>query len=448
VPAGDARLLIACSGGADSGAALLLTRAARPAASLIACYVDHRLRSRTEIRKDIAAVNAQARAAGARVVIKRCGMPDFSPAYHSTSPEARARDLRYAALLEAARESGASLIVTGHQRDDLVESSLLALMRGSGIDGVAALRPRRRLASSIDIVRPLLWASKAELETALASKGIRYSIDATNADKRLRRNLVRALLGELETAVPGSLGAVARSAALLREDQALLEELTAQAWRSALTASSDLSVAALRSMPRALVRRVVRHAVRQQHGSARDFHFTHCDAVARAIAERRGGSFHAGETRVILSAGKLIVEAPRGAIKSPAGQEFAFRIERGHRQSIETPWGRLAFTRSKRPLRQAIGLDADRLPAGSMLAMRTARTGDKFTPAGRSHAVPLARFLAKAGIPEPRRTSMPVLCKDGTIIAVLGLRASAEYAAHPRHPILNVAFRAKLGKEP
>jgi tRNA(Ile)-lysidine synthase len=446
----DSSLLVACSGGADSGAALLLLRQARPQAKLYACYVDHALRPASDIKRDIRAVESHARAAGAKVIIEQpASAGRLGKGRPKTSLEARARELRYAALLRAARTVGARFVITGHQRDDLVESSLLALARGSGIDGVAAMRPRRRLGNGVGLARPLLWATKAQLEMLLREEGLEHSYDVTNTDLRLRRNLVRGLLHELEMEAPGSSGAIARSAALLREDQSLLEALTAQAWRSCqvIEDAGSLSAAKLRLLPLALLRRVVRYAVRDRSGSARDFHFSHCDAVARALLERRGGTFHAGAVRVVLSAGRLYVEGTTGAKASGLHER---QHQRSHERSTEvlvpkksgssrTPWGTVLLKRGS-ALEGAIALDAAQFLPGTRLFVRAPRAGDKVVPAGRHRPVSLARFLAKAGVVQPQRSSVPLLCKGDSIVAVLGIRAAEPYAARAGREVLSVAW--------
>lgn len=357
--------------------------------------------------------------------------------------EARAREFRYETLLRVAREIGARFVITGHQRDDLVESALLALTRGAGIDGVAAMRPRRPLGRGVDLVRPLLWASKQQLEALLASQSIPHALDATNADLRLRRNSVRALVRELEMVAPGASGAIARGAALLREDQALLQELTAQAWRACrANGGSDLSVAKLRALPRAMLRRVIRYAVREVQGNARDFHFSHCDAVARAVLERRGGRFHAGATSIVLSAGRLMVLSS-AHVERPAVHEL---VAPSLRSTNATPWGTLTLTRGM-ARKGALALDAKHFPPGTKLYIRQPRVGDKVVPAGRSRPVPLARFLAKAGIPNPRRGAVPLLCKGDTIVAVLGMRPMEPFAARAGGKVLSVALNADNTKE-
>lgn len=447
VPEDEPRLLVACSGGADSGATLLLIRHARRNVQLFACYLDHGLRPPADIKRDISAVRAQARASNARVLVERlpggASPNSLRHASSSTSVEARAREFRYETLLRVAREVGARFVITGHQRDDLVESTLLALTRGAGIDGVAAMRPRRPLGRGVDLVRPLLWASKEQLEAVLASQNIPHALDATNADLRLRRNSVRALVRELEMVAPGTSGAIARGAALLREDQVLLQDLTAQAWHACrANGGSELSVAKLRALPRAMLRRVIRHAVREVQGNARDFHFSHCDAVARAILERRGGRFHAGATSIVLSAGRLMIGSS-AHVEGPAVHEL---VVPSVRSASRTPWGTLTLTRG--PARKgALALDAKRFPPGTKLHVRQPRVGDKIVPAGHSRPVPLARFLAKAGVPNPRRGAVPLLCKGDTIVAVLGMRPVEPFAARGGGNVLSVALNADNTKE-
>ena len=195
---------MAVSGGADSAAALLLAREAMPDAILHAVYVDHGLRPRAGIERDIAAVRAQARHAGADVIARKVRVPR-----RGVSLEAAARAERYRALVRVAREVGAPVIITGHHRDDVVETMLLALVRGSGLDGLAAMRAQRQLAPGIALLRPLLQYGKAQLREFVRASGVAVAGDETNADLRLRRNAVRALVRELERAVPGASRSIA-----------------------------------------------------------------------------------------------------------------------------------------------------------------------------------------------------------------------------------------------
>jgi len=445
--------VIATSGGADSAAALLLMRHAAPHAKLIACYVDHGLRPAHSIARDVACVDRQARAAGAQMIVRRVDMGPSS----AGSPEERARAARYEALLAVARDSGAAFVVTGHQQDDLCETSLLALVRGAGIDGVAAMRPLRALGPGVALARPLMWATKAQCTDLARTAGMPISQDETNRDLRIPRNAVRALVAALERALPGASRTIARSATLLADDKALLERMSAAAWQSArIGDANELSSAALRRMPVALVRRVIRHALAASGAGRRDFSFEHCNAIAQAIRRGRGGSYHAGVARVVLSAGKLVVESS-GPLGVRPFAPVAIDLARLPRQVV-TPLGRLSLKprrtkgnvgASARAGHPAPGtasavqqLDADALRGAGTIEIRMPRPGDVCVPTGRSRPVSLARFLAKSGVPKPRRATAALLCAGGRIAAVLGLRVMEPFKPKQRSTVLEVGWRA------
>jgi tRNA(Ile)-lysidine synthase len=119
------------------------------------------------------------------------------------SPEAAARRVRYEALLEMAREAGASLVATAHQRDDRVESHLLAKQRRGGLASLAGPRERR----ADGVVRPLLSVSRREIVEFLRARGILWRRDRTNGDLSLARNRLRRELvihdGDLEALASG-----------------------------------------------------------------------------------------------------------------------------------------------------------------------------------------------------------------------------------------------------
>ncbi|HLW36957.1 MAG TPA: tRNA lysidine(34) synthetase TilS, partial [Candidatus Eremiobacteraceae bacterium] len=267
LPLEGATLLVACSGGVDSAAALALLRRAAPQSRLIACYIDHGLRPALAIRRDIAAVRDQARAANAEVCVRRVTAP-----LGRGSLEEQARLVRYALLADVAQEKDAHFVIAGQHSDDVAESLLLALIRGSGLDGVAAMPAKRALSASVMLVRPLLWADRSALQAFVETLGVRVSEDETNADVRLRRNAVRALLAAVERVMPGTRGNIARAARLLRGDKALLAVYTARAWRRCKSEKhAGLETRLLRTLPLPLLRRVIRYAIVAGCGSARNF---------------------------------------------------------------------------------------------------------------------------------------------------------------------------------
>jgi tRNA(Ile)-lysidine synthase len=438
----DGAFVLAASGGADSGAAMLLLRAIAPNATIVACYIDHGLRPRASIARDRAAVRAQARAAGAKMLVRRVHL-----GASGGSPEERARAARYRVLSATAGETGARFVVTGHHQDDVVETSLLALARGAGIDGAAAMRPLRPLRDGVSVVRPLLWATKAQCAALLERRGLAVSHDETNDDRTIPRNAVRALLAGLEKALPGASRSVARSAALLADDRALLEGMSAAAWRTALGFDGRLSAVKLRRMPVALVRRVVRHAVARSGAGLRDFSYEHCDTIAQAIKSGRGGRYHAGAVDVVLSAGKVIVQTRAATVASIASPAVSpMRIDlRSLPQSIATPFGLVTLARRAHTGRAIRKSDVQRLDLGALVAsgdieLRQARAGDRCIPSGRTRTVSLARFLAKSGVPKPLRGTTPVLCAGGRIAAVLGVRVMEPYKPKGKGPQLEVGW--------
>jgi tRNA(Ile)-lysidine synthase len=180
-------VLLAVSGGADSLALLFGAVEASPRTEwrLSVGHVHHGWRRR-ESDRDLAFVSDHARRLGLPFLARRCDARRAGSDL-GLSPEAAARHVRYSALAEMAREAGASLVATAHQRDDAVESLLIARERRGGLLRLAG----PRLLRADGVVRPLLEVGRREILAFLDARSLEHRRDSTNGDLGLTRNRVR-----------------------------------------------------------------------------------------------------------------------------------------------------------------------------------------------------------------------------------------------------------------
>ena len=249
-----ARLGVAVSGGPDSLALLLLAAAARPG-NVEAATIDHGLRP-----------EAQEEAAFVAAVCDRLGVRHATlTARWSEQPETaiqeRARNKRYRLLGYWAEERGLDAIVTAHHAEDQAETLLMRLARGSGVRGLAGMRPRSvSPGAHIRLVRPLLGWRRAELEEVCSRAGLTPVSDPSNQDERFERVRVRRSLTALDWL---DAGAVAHSAAILAEADAALDWAARAEW-DANVHERRASITYRRSdAPAEIVRRVVGRAIRK-----------------------------------------------------------------------------------------------------------------------------------------------------------------------------------------
>jgi len=209
------KYVVAVSGGVDSMVLLDLLRR-QPDVSLVVAHFDHGIRD--DSVRDRKLVEEAA---------VRYGLPCISEQGHlgSGTSEAAARTARYAFLRRVKETQGADAIITAHHQDDVLETAILNMLRGTGRKGLASLR------SVQDLVRPLLHVSKDEIRAYAAEHKIRWHEDTTNSDDAYLRNYIRhRLMPRLgETGKAQLLEHVEAAAALnLDIDELLLRDLQAQ----------------------------------------------------------------------------------------------------------------------------------------------------------------------------------------------------------------------------
>jgi tRNA(Ile)-lysidine synthase len=266
--AARAGMVVAVSGGPDSVALLHALLQLQPPL-LVVAHFNHQLRGpeadadEAFVRDLVTSLVAQGHQA-LRLSCERRDIAALATA-EQENVEAIARRERYRWLAKVACANGLSLVATGHTADDQAETVLHRLFRGTGLQGLRGIAARRPLEPGIDLIRPMLDVTRAEVLDFLKSGGHSSRLDSTNTDLEYTRNRIRhELLPYLEKhfnpAVREVLGRLAEQAEeLFAEQQAEVEELLRRAERPRAGDLIILDRATLQAASRRLVRDLFRH---------------------------------------------------------------------------------------------------------------------------------------------------------------------------------------------
>ncbi len=405
------RLCLAYSGGMDSTALLAALALLRPTAGfrLRALHVDHGLHPES-------AAWAAAACAQARRRHVRCEAIRVRIEGRGDSLEARARRERYRALLAALRAD--EVLLTAHHREDQLETMLLALARGSGVRGLAAIRAVTPFGATL-LLRPLLPVARAALERFVRRRRLSFSVDPSNQDERFDRNLVRLrVLPPLLARWPALAVTAARSASHLAEAQALLDQQAA----GLIAAAADgrgLRASVLRRWPLPVRGQALRHWLaaralpRPDHRRLQELagpllaarsDALPCVRWPGAVVRRHGD--------------RLLATAERGVAAAPPITAWDWRAQR------QLPLGEGALRLVPDPHGN---IDMAILPCP--LQVRYRRGGERL--AGTQGRIALKDLLQSLRVEPWERARVPLLVHSQRIIAVADLWLDAACRAGP-----------------
>lgn len=281
----EGKILVACSGGADSVALLLALHDAKY--FCVAAHINHGMRG-AQSDGDEEFVRELCARLKIPFVAKRLELPPHAG-------EAEMREARYGALLACARKYFCNTIATGHSANDHLETVLLNWLRGAGVVGMAGIAPVRELDGEVLLVRPLLGATRREICEFLRARGQDWREDASNQSPQYLRNRVRhelvPLLAELGHGEEPLLRQTLRASEIWREETRFLDEL-AQESLQALALLQEKSLLILdalkfRELPIALQRRVLRQAAFELDEETRDLGFARVEEARLHIMENK-----------------------------------------------------------------------------------------------------------------------------------------------------------------
>ncbi|MBQ8171656.1 MAG: tRNA lysidine(34) synthetase TilS [Oscillospiraceae bacterium] len=248
------RAVVALSGGADSVSLLFVLKeiSEELCFTVGACHVNHGLRGE-ESDGDMRFCQELCGRLGVELEVLDTDVRSFQKKHESI--EETARRVRYDFF---ARVSEGARLATAHNSNDSTETMLLNLMRGTGLKGLCGIPPVRG-----NIIRPLLYCTRAEVEEYCAENGLSYVTDKTNLSTDYTRNKVRhILLPEMQKINGSFLDTAERVRRNLCEDSELLESMAAQSLEAAKS-GCGYSVDALCTLPRPIRTRAIRTILMQ-----------------------------------------------------------------------------------------------------------------------------------------------------------------------------------------
>ena len=424
---------VAVSGGADSVCLLhLLAALAAPwGLRLTVLHLDHGLRGE-ESRADAEFVRAMAASLGLPIEIRHAAL---AQAGGNREQAARAARLRF--FRQAAAAHSLTHVAVGHTRSDQAETVLFRFLRGAGSAGLAAIRP----VTAEGIVRPLIEIGREEVRRFLRDRSLAWREDSTNAGSQFARNRIRhALLPELRAGWnPAIETTLAHTADWALAEEAFWESEIDRLAHGRLVEEDGrvlLSAAALRDLPLAAARRLVRRAVERAKGDLRGIDFLHGDAVLALAARTDGtGAFRAAGVRVRRSFDWLCFTRVTDKSTGISGYRFPASIP-GH---LELPGGNrsisLELIENKETFRscdyvynkEVNCLDWQRL--SGPLELRNWRPGDLYQPVGSARNKKLQTLFQQARIPVWERSEWPVLTDGDAVVWTRRFGPAARVAA-------------------
>ena len=338
------------------------------------------------------------------------------------SIESAARRLRYAFFAEASREQGIDLIATAHHADDNAETFLLNLLRGGGMTGLSGMRPKRLP----NIIRPMLFAKRSEIEEYCAQHDIPFVTDETNFSDDYTRNFIRhEILPRMERINPDCASAINRTQEILREEDDALAVYAEREFQRIAEVGQDrvgLQLDAFRELPVGLQSRLLRLAV-SEIGSLNDIEKQHIDALRElAVSGGTGRKFILPKKfSAFVSYNSLIIA------------QKTYKINRIETYPLmpdgETElWDEALISAGS--AEQAVfgkGTDLIQYFDAEMLdgaVVRTRRQGDTFRALGASGAKKLTDWMIDKKIPAEQRDVLPLVARGSEILWIVGYAVS------------------------
>ena len=429
----DALYLVALSGGADSVALLLCLKELGYRVEAVHC--NFHLRGEESLRDE-------------QFCEELCQREDIplhkahfdTQAYadlHKVSIEMAARELRYRFFFQLKEALGADGVCVGHHKEDSVETILINLVRGTGLNGLMGIRPRNN-----DVIRPLLCVTRQEIEDYLHRHAVSFVTDSTNLIDDVVRNKIRLnVLPQLSEINPSVTDAILTTANHLSEVDAIVQESLKSALGKAVSFINPVTQVSLNSLsnePFQLDLSVVRAFPSPSYFlfyilKPLGFSSSQISEIVSHLDGQTGQLWYSLSHELTHDRGFFMVlpreEAEPRQLVIPETGRYVYDEQLSLRltERALAPSSNVSF--SKVPT--VVDLDASsiRFP----LTLRRVTEGDRFTPLGMRGTQLVSHFLTNLKRNRfEKRNQLVLLDATGTILWVLGLRINDHFKLTPK----------------
>jgi tRNA(Ile)-lysidine synthase len=416
------RVLVCVSGGMDSSALLsILNRLTdKLEVELAVAHVNHQLRGE-ESERDEAFVRDSARDYGLVCHVSREDVTSVSHAM-GISVQHAGREIRYRFFHNLAATHGYNRIAVAHNRDDQVETFLLRVIKGTGINGLSSIPIKRGL-----IIRPLLCAYRSEIEDYVRMTSLAYVEDSSNRKDGYERNFLRhhivPLMARLNPVFREKVLSLLSDISTINHE---FDSETKQFMETQVTVSgeeSSVGAEALRSLPEEVRFRVISHLLSRLEPRFIPLR-EHILLVEKSLFSTRPNN------SVLLPHGIRVKRAYNSMGFTQRGERTyfsgVFAIEPGENRFFKLNVTIHTSHHDTRPDaeggdRMTALLDADKV---GPLSVRTFRDGDRFVPLGMKEPTKLKNYFISRKIPREQRRSIPLVTSGTDIVWIVGERIS------------------------
>ncbi len=418
------RLVVGLSGGADSVCLFLVLfelrkRLGLDDKSLYGVHINHMLRGE-EADRDEKFAKEFCRTLNMEFVSYRIDVKKISEDERISVEEA-GRKARYECFSQALKKYGCNKIAVAHNKNDMAETILFNMARGSGLKGIAGITPKRN-----NIIRPLLDVTRAEIEKYLEKNGQSYITDSTNLGIDYDRNKIRhIILPELEKVNSGALNHICQTGYEVGEGYKFIRKTAMEHFNKVVRRKEDelrINIPLLLQLDRIIQKQVLYEALIQKTGKMKDIGDTHIRGIMGLLEGNTGKCVELPYGIRVRKNYDSLVMTDRETEKS----EYCMEIDREGVYKIPG-WGNLNISLFPKKQMEDISkkiytkmADYDKIKG--KLFIRTPRDGDFVIIDNAGNTKKLTRVFIDNKVDREKRKSWPVIAAGSQIIWAIGLR--------------------------